>query len=85
MKRFLVENLKKGTTITIMLHNPPYENENILYKTGYKLKDCKITELHSNSSLDLGNYKSIDNEYDEKENSLMGLKPQKVKKTKGKK
>ena len=42
MKTFLVENTRKGTTIKVRLTNPPYENENILYKTGYKIKDCII-------------------------------------------
>ena len=51
MKGFLVENTRKGTTIKVMLHNPPYENENVLYKTGYKEKDCVITELKSDVSL----------------------------------
>ena len=83
MKRFLVENTRKGTTIKVMLHNPPYENENVLYKTGYKEKDCVITELKSDVSL--YEYKSIENEHDEKENSLMGQKPKQVKKPKGKK
>ena len=59
MKRFLVENLRKGTTLKVMLHNPPYENDNILYKTGYKEKDCKITELAESSTLNLSAYKSI--------------------------
>ena len=45
MKRFLVENTRKGTTIKVILHNPPFENENILYKTGWKEKDVKITEI----------------------------------------
>tara|TARA_Y100000593_G_scaffold89619_1_gene174226 strand:+ start:500 stop:766 length:267 start_codon:yes stop_codon:yes gene_type:complete len=88
MKRFLVENLRKGTTLKVMLHSPPYENENILYKTGYKEKDCKITELSESSSLQLSDYKSIDNEFDEAENSLMGKKipkKKKIKKVKGKK
>ena len=45
MKTFLVENLKKGTTIRVTLHNPPYENENILNKTGWKEKDVTITDV----------------------------------------
>jgi hypothetical protein len=85
MKLFLVENIKKGTTIRVRLENPPYENENILYKTGYKLNDCIITDLSANSTLDLSDYKSIDNEHDEKENSLMGKKVPKIKKPKEKK
>ena len=85
MKRFLIENTRKGTTIRVILHNPPYENENVLYKTGYKEKDCIITELSNSNSIDLQDYQSIDNEYDEKENSLMGKKKPKKKKPKGKK
>ena len=45
MKRFLVENVKKGTTIKVVLHSPPYENENILYKTKWKEKDVTITDI----------------------------------------
>ena len=82
-KRFLVENTRKGTTIKVTLHNPPYEDENVLAKTGYKLKDCVITDLSSDASVDLSDYKSIENEYDEKENSLRGMKS--PKKAKGKK
>tara|TARA_Y100000361_G_C11004352_1_gene261027 strand:+ start:105 stop:350 length:246 start_codon:yes stop_codon:yes gene_type:complete len=77
MKTFLVENTRKGTTIRVSLHNPPYENENILYRTGYQEKDCIITELAQNNTINLNDYKSIDNEHDEKENSLMGTKPKK--------
>ena len=85
MKTFLVENTRKGTTIKVRLTNPPYENENILYKTGYKVKDCVITEIGKNNSIHLEDYDSIDNEHDEKENSLCGVKPKKIKKVKGKK
>ena len=52
MKRFLVENNRKGTTIYVTLQQPPYENENVLHKTGYKMKDCKITELSNNNTID---------------------------------
>ena len=83
MKRFLVENTRKGTTIKVTLHNPPYENENILYKTGWKEKDCTITTISENSAINLSDYKSIENEHDERENSLRGMKPNK--KAKGKK
>ena len=85
MKRFLIENTRKGTTIRVTLHNPPFENENILYKTGYKEKDCIITELSEGNTINLQQYKSIDNEYDEAENSLCGAKPKKNKKPKEKK
>ena len=53
MKTFLVENTRKGTTIRVSLHNPPYENENILYRTGYQEKDCIITELAQNNTVNL--------------------------------
>ena len=79
MKTFLVENMRKGVTIIVMLTNTPYENDNILYKTGYKEKDCKITELAENNSIHLTDYNSIDNEYDENENSLRGQKPKRKK------
>ena len=36
---------KKFDTIVVTIHNPPYENENILYKTGWNEKDVTITEL----------------------------------------
>lgn len=45
MKTFLVENARKGQTIKVILHNPPFENENILYKTGWKEKDVTIKEV----------------------------------------
>ena len=32
-------------TLRITLHHPPYENENVLRKTGWKEKDVVITEL----------------------------------------
>jgi len=85
MKTFLIENTRKGTTLKIVLHNPPYEDENILYKTGYKAKDCIITDLSADNSVDLIDFNSIDNEHDEKENSLMGKKIPKNKKPKEKK
>ena len=61
MKTFLVENTRRGTKIKIVLHNPPYENENILYKPGYKEKDCLITEVHSGWAGDVGERPEIDN------------------------
>ena len=45
MKTFLVENSRKGATIKVTLNQPPYENENILYKTCWKEKDCVIKEV----------------------------------------
>ena len=55
MKRFKVTNnkinfmdkfgIRKFDTIHVTIHNPPYENENILYKTGWNEKDVTITEI----------------------------------------
>ena len=46
MKRFRVEhNGCEKPSIIVTLHQPPYENENILYKTGWKEKDVTITEI----------------------------------------
>ena len=55
MKRFKVVNQKmqfmddygnrKYDTIVVTLHQPPYENENILHKTKWKAKDCTITDV----------------------------------------
>ena len=49
MKRFKVErkNYDKPPII-VSLHKPPYENENILNKTGWKEKDVTITEIKLN-------------------------------------
>ena len=46
MKRFKIEDNKfERPDIYVTLFNPPYENENILYKTGLKEKDVTITEI----------------------------------------
>ena len=45
MKRFKVINNRKEQTIFVTLNQPPYENENILNKTGWKEKDVTITEI----------------------------------------
>ena len=48
MKRFRVEhNSFDKPTITVTLHNPPYENENILNKTGLNERDVTITEVNT--------------------------------------
>ena len=46
MKKFRVEH-KDYTKppIKVTLYQPPYEDENILNKTGWKVKDVKITEV----------------------------------------
>ena len=46
MKRFRVEHKNYDKPmITVTLNQPPYENENILYKTGWNEKDVTITEV----------------------------------------
>ena len=46
MKRFKVEHKDwEKPIITVTLNQPPYENENILYKTGWKEKDVTITDI----------------------------------------
>ena len=46
MKKFRVEHSAwDKPTITVTLHEPPYKNENILHKTGWKEKDVTITEI----------------------------------------
>ena len=47
MRRFRVEK-EDGTKIIVTLHQPPYEDENILNKTGWKANDVTITELKTN-------------------------------------
>jgi hypothetical protein len=49
MKIFEVEhNSWEKPIIRVTLHNPPYENENILWKTGWKEKDVTIREIKQN-------------------------------------
>ena len=46
MKKFLVEHTDwDKPPIRVVLYQPPYEDENILNKTGWNIKDVKITEL----------------------------------------
>ena len=46
MKRFRVEhNNYEKPPIVVTLFQPPYENENILYKTKWNEKDVTITEM----------------------------------------
>ena len=47
MKRFKIEDNRWDAKpdLYVTLWNPPYENENILYKTGLKEKDCTITDI----------------------------------------
>ena len=64
MKTFLVENARRGQTIKVILHNPPFENENILYKTGWKEKDVIIKEVHCGYDEDLVEPSLVDREID---------------------
>ena len=46
MKTFLVEhNDLSKPPIRVTLYQAPYEDENILNKTGWKVKDVTITEV----------------------------------------
>ena len=46
MKRFKVEHKNYDKPpIVVTLWQPPYENENILYKTKWNEKDVTITEM----------------------------------------
>ena len=46
MKRFRVEHNDEEKPLTyITLHHPPYENENVISRTKWKLKDVTITDI----------------------------------------
>ena len=46
MRRFRVERKDyERPPIIVTLHRPPYENENILYKTKWKESDVTITDV----------------------------------------
>ena len=47
MKIFKVEHIDyvDNPDLIITLHNPPYDDETILSKTNWKLKDVTITEI----------------------------------------
>ena len=46
MRKFKVEhNDWEKKPLTITLFQPPYENVNVLNKTGWKESDCEIEEL----------------------------------------
>jgi len=47
MKTFKVEHRDYAKPpIRVTLYQPPYEDENILNKTGWELKDVTITEVN---------------------------------------
>ena len=46
MKKFrVVNNDQTKPPIIVILYQPPYEDENILNKTGWNVKDVTITEM----------------------------------------
>tara|TARA_Y100000593_G_C4259180_1_gene311261 strand:+ start:272 stop:433 length:162 start_codon:yes stop_codon:yes gene_type:complete len=45
MKIFKVYNTLKNQEVKVTLFQPPYENVNVLNKTGWKESDCEIEEL----------------------------------------
>ena len=46
MKTFKVEHRDwTKPPIRVVLYQPPYEDENVLNKTGWKVKDVTITEV----------------------------------------
>ena len=47
MKKFLVEHRDfDKPQIRVTLYQPPYEDENILNKTSWNIKDVTITEIN---------------------------------------
>jgi hypothetical protein len=45
MKRFKIEQKGDLRILYVTLHQPPYQNENILNMTGWKEEDVIITEI----------------------------------------
>ena len=45
MKTFRIENKHTYEIIRVTLYQPPYEDENILNKSGWKSKDVTITDV----------------------------------------
>ena len=64
MKQFLVENTKRMQTIKITLHNPPFEDENVLEYVKWKSSDCTIKEVHVGYDETLKNPSFLDNDLD---------------------
>ena len=44
MKTFRIENKHTYEIMKVTLYQPPYEDENVLNKTGWLIKDVTITE-----------------------------------------
>ena len=50
MKRFKVERENQSFTegyevMIVTVHNPPYEDADVISRTKWKLQDCTITEI----------------------------------------
>ena len=45
MKTFRIENKHTYEIIRVTLYKPPYEDENVLNKTGWNSKDVTITDI----------------------------------------
>ena len=47
MRRYRIEDkrLEAKPTLYVTLHKGPYTKQNILNKTGWKVKDCMITDI----------------------------------------
>ena len=53
MKRFKIEDNDMDIPIAyITLFNPPYEDEDVISRTKWKLKDVKITEEKLNEGIE---------------------------------
>ena len=65
MKQFIVENTKKMQTIKVILHNPPFEDENVLEHVKWKSSDCNIKEVHAEYNEKLKEPSFLDNDYNE--------------------
>jgi hypothetical protein len=67
MKQFIVENQRKKQTIKVILHNPPFEDDNVLEHVKWKSSDCTITEVHAEYNEDLKEPSFIDDDLSEDE------------------
>jgi len=47
MRRFRIETKEGDLIMYISVHNPPYEDENVLSRTKLKPKDVKIIDVTS--------------------------------------
>ena len=45
MRRFRIENIDGDLLMHITLHNPPYEDADVISRTKLKLKDVKIKDV----------------------------------------